>query len=47
MKQFFLILIVILVIGFIAVQLFALKSQYNIESHAFTVKEKYDTFEIR
>ena len=47
MKQIFLIPIVILVIGFIVVQLFALKSQYNIETHAFTVKEKYDTFEIR
>ena len=47
MKQIFLIPIVILVIGFIVVQLFALKSQYNIEKHAFTVKEKYDTFEIR
>ena len=47
MKYFFSILILILVIGFVVVQLFALKSQYNIETHAFTVKEKYDTFEIR
>ena len=47
MKQIFSILILILVIGFVVVQLFALKSQYNIETHAFTVKEKYDTFEIR
>ena len=47
MKYFFSILILILVIGFVVVQLFALKSQHNIETHAFTVKEKYDTFEIR
>jgi hypothetical protein len=47
MKQIFSILIVILVIGFVVVQLFALKSHYNIETHAFTVKEKYGTFEIR
>ena len=47
MKQIFSILFIILVIGFVVVQLFALKSQYKIETHAFTVKEKYDTFEIR
>ena len=47
MKQIFSILILIFVIGFVVVQLFALKSQYNIETHAFTVKEKYDNFEIR
>lgn len=47
MKYFFSILILILVIGFVVVQLFALKSQHNIETHAFKVKEKYDTFEIR
>ena len=47
MKYFFSILILILVIGFVVVQLFALKSQHNIETHAFTVKEKYDTFETR
>ena len=47
MKYFFSILILILVIGFVVVQLFALKSQHNIETHAFTVNEKYDTFEIR
>ena len=47
MKQIFSILIVIIVIGFVVVQIFALKSQYNIETHSFTVKEKYDTFEIR
>jgi hypothetical protein len=47
MKQIFSILILILVIGFVVVQMFALKSQYNIETHAFTVKEKYGTFEIR
>ena len=47
MKRIFSILILILAIGFVVVQMFALKSQYNIETHAFKVKEKYDTFEIR
>ena len=47
MKHVFSILVLIIVIGFVVVQLFTLKSQYNIETHAFSVVEKYATFEIR
>lgn len=32
---------------FIGVQIFALSSQHNIETYAYTVSKKYDAFEIR
>ena len=37
----------ILLAGFIGVQLFALKSQHNIEIYPYKVVEQYDSFEIR
>tara|TARA_B110000211_G_C14036355_1_gene534732 strand:+ start:517 stop:1125 length:609 start_codon:yes stop_codon:yes gene_type:complete len=41
------ILIGILLVAFIFIQIFAMKSQKNIESYAYTVDKKYDYFEIR
>ena len=41
------ILLGILLIAFIVVQLFALKSQKNIETYAYNVTKTYDNFEIR
>lgn len=41
------ILVIIVIIGFVTVQLFALKSQRNIETYTYRVHKKYDTFEIR
>ena len=37
----------ILLVGFIGVQLFALKSQHNIETYPYKVVEEFDSFEIR
>ena len=37
----------ILLAGFIGIQLFALKSQHNIEIYPYKVVEQYDSFEIR
>jgi hypothetical protein len=37
----------ILLIAFIVIQLFALKSQKNIETYAYNVTKTYDNFEIR
>ncbi len=37
----------ILLAGFTGVQLFALKSQHNIETYPYEVVEQYDSFEIR
>lgn len=37
----------ILLAGFIGIQLFALKSQYNIETYPYQVIKQYDSFEIR
>lgn len=37
----------LLVLGFIAVQLFAIRSQRNIETYPYVVNKEYDTFEIR
>lgn len=42
-----LIIVAIIVIAFIAVQLFAMSQQNNIETYPYQVKEKYDAFEIR
>lgn len=44
---FFLILVGILVLGFIAIQIFAWKSQESIESYPYTVEKSYGDFEIR
>jgi hypothetical protein len=41
------ILLGILLIAFIVIQLFALKSQKNIETYAYNVTKTYDNFEIR
>jgi hypothetical protein len=46
MKILFILLGLVAVI-FIIVQLFAMKSQKNIESYPYTVEKKYDNFEIR
>ncbi len=37
----------ILLVGFIGVQLFALKSQHNIETYPYKLVEQHDSFEIR
>jgi len=44
---FFLIFVGILVLGFIAIQIFAWKSQQNIESYPYTVEKDEGKFEIR
>jgi hypothetical protein len=41
------ILLGILLIAFIVIQLFALKSQKNIETYAYNITKTYDNFEIR
>jgi hypothetical protein len=41
------IIIVIMLIGFVAVQIFAMRSQSNIEMYPYTVVKKYEAFEIR
>ena len=46
MKAFKIILLV-LIIGFITVQIFAMRSQSNIETYPYAVVKKYDAFEIR
>jgi len=46
MKIFFIILGIILIV-FIAVQLFAMRSQHNIETYPYKVKKAYGSFEIR
>lgn len=45
--KYFLILIALLFLVFIVIQLFAMKSQKNIETYSYKVNKKYDTFEIR
>ena len=47
MRKILLILIFVLLLGFVAVQLFALKSQYAIETHKYHVENKFDDIEIR
>lgn len=42
-----LILLSIVLVIFISVQIFAMKSQSNIETYPYTVEKKYDNFEIR
>jgi hypothetical protein len=42
-----LILLGVILIAFIAVQLFAFNSQRNIETYRYTVIKKFDTFELR
>jgi len=37
----------VIAIAFIAVQIFALKSQKNIETYPYVIDKKYDQFEIR
>ncbi|MDA0882523.1 MAG: heme-binding protein [Bacteroidetes bacterium] len=44
---FFLIFVGIVVLGFIAIQVFAWKSQQNIESYPYTLEKDYGKFEIR
>jgi|TARA_B110000971_G_scaffold180068_1_gene186516 hypothetical protein len=41
------ILLGVLLIAFVIIQLFALKSQKNIETYPYVVTKKYDSFEIR
>jgi hypothetical protein len=43
----FLIILGIFTIGFFAIQIFAMRSQSNIESYPYTVVKKHETFEIR
>ncbi len=42
-----LILLSVLLIAFVIIQIFAIKGQQNIETYAYKVNKKYDTFEIR
>lgn len=42
-----LILLAVILIAFIIIQLFAMRSQRNIETYAYVVKKKYEKFEIR
>ena len=42
-----LILLAVIFIAFVIVQLFALKSQRNIETYPYVIIKKHDTFEIR
>tara|TARA_B100000963_G_C22405785_1_gene570948 strand:+ start:169 stop:771 length:603 start_codon:yes stop_codon:yes gene_type:complete len=42
-----LIILGVILIGFIAIQLFALYSQRNIEVYSYIVNKKYESFEIR
>ena len=42
-----LIILGIILVAFIAVQIFALRGQRNIESYPYTVSKKYDKFEVR
>ncbi|MFK7969249.1 MAG: heme-binding protein [Bacteroidia bacterium] len=42
-----LIILGIILLSFVVVQLFALKSQHNIETYPYEVGKKYDDFEIR
>jgi hypothetical protein len=46
MKILFIILGVVF-LAFVAVQIYAMSSQKNIETYPYTVKKKYDQFEIR
>lgn len=41
------ILFTVLFLGFLAIQIFTAKSQRNIETHTYSILEKYDSFEIR
>jgi hypothetical protein len=41
------IIIVIIILSFIVIQIFAINSQLNIETYPYTVEKKYDKFEIR
>ena len=45
--QILLISLGVILIAFVLIQLFAFKSQRNIETYAYVVNKKYDTFEIR
>ncbi len=45
--KFFSILAVTLLLAFIVVQLFALKSQYGIETHSYQIQKQFQNFEIR
>lgn len=45
--KIFLIILAVLVIGFIIVQLFAVRTQSNIETYPYVVDKKYNKFEIR
>ena len=42
-----LIIIAIIALAFIAIQVFAMKGQKNIETYKYEVTKKYETFEIR
>jgi hypothetical protein len=41
------IIIGIIILAFVVIQIFAIYSQMNIETYPYTVKKKYDKFEIR
>lgn len=41
------IIIVIIILSFVIIQIFAINSQLNIETYPYTVEKKYDKFEIR
>ncbi len=41
------IIIVIIILSFVVIQIFAINSQLNIETYPYTVEKKYDKFEIR
>lgn len=42
-----LIVLTLLILAFIAIQLFAMRSQSGIETYPYTVDKKYDAFEVR
>lgn len=45
--KFFSILVITLLLVFIAIQLFALKSHYGIETHYYQIQKQFHNFEIR
>jgi hypothetical protein len=47
LMKILLILLGVLLLAFIVVQIFAMRSQRNIETYPYVVEKKYDTFEIR
>jgi len=45
--KFTIITLSLITLLFLGVQIFALKSQYNIETYSYNIEKEYDNFEIR